>query len=84
MYCPNAAVSFMNALLLAATILNGTAAFFNLFSGELLFAPYCAIAGLNGPSSGFGMDFAVSAANLANPRLIIPCDISSDLAGERD
>jgi hypothetical protein len=84
MYCPNAAVSFMNALLLAATILNGTAAFFNLFSGELLFAPYCAIAGLNGPSSGFGMDFAVSAANLTHPRLVVSSDISGNLAGERE
>jgi hypothetical protein len=74
----------MNALLLAATILNGTAAFFNLFSGELLFAPYCAIAGLNGPSSGFGMDFAVSAANLTHPRLVVSSDISGNLAGKRE
>jgi hypothetical protein len=68
--------------LLAATILDGSAAFFDLFSGELFFAPHCTIACLNGPSSGFGMDFAIGAANLANPRLVVASNVTSDLAGK--
>jgi hypothetical protein len=70
--------------LLAATILDGSAAFFDLFSGELFFAPHCTIACLNRPTSGFGMDFGVSAANLTHPRLVVSSDISGNLAGERE
>jgi hypothetical protein len=73
-----------NCLLLAATILDGSAAFFDLFSGELFFAPHCTIACLNGPSSGFGMDFAIGAANLAHAGLVVSGDISGDLSGKRD
>jgi hypothetical protein len=73
-----------NCLLLAATILDGSAAFFDLFGGELFFAPHCTIACLNRPTSGFGMDFGVSAANLTHPRLVVSGDISGNLAGKRD
>jgi hypothetical protein len=70
--------------LLAATILDGSAAFFNLFSGELFFAPYGAVAGLNSPTSGFSMDFGVGATDLAHAGLVVSGDISGDLPGKRD
>jgi hypothetical protein len=70
--------------LLAATILDGSAAFFDLFSGELFFAPHCAVAGLNSPTSGFSMDFGVGATDLANARLVIASDVASDLTGKRE
>jgi hypothetical protein len=70
--------------LLATAILDSSAALFDLFSGELLFAPHCTIACLNRPTGGFGMDFGVSAANLTHPRLVVSSDISGNLAGERE
>ena len=64
--------------------MDSSAAFFNFFSGELFFAPHCTIACLNGPTSRFGMDLGIGAANLAHAGLFVAGNISGDLAGKRD
>ena len=71
-------------LLLAATILDRTTAFFDLLGGELFFAPYGSIACLDGPTSGFGVDVGVGATDLAYARLVIASDVASDLTGKWD
>jgi hypothetical protein len=70
--------------LLAATILDRSTAFFDLFGGELLFAPQRPVSGLGGPMTGLGVDFGVCTPDLANPRLVITSDVASDLTGKRD
>jgi hypothetical protein len=71
-----------NCLLLAATILDRSTAFFDLFGGELLFAPQRPVSGLGGPMTGLGVDFGVCTPDLANPRLVVASNVTSDLAGK--